>query len=194
MLFVLSVAMTKTLSPFATQDIVHQCNFILCIDKWSVQLSRICTCGKVCVRVSAVLQTRQGGGGLFCICICTCGKVCVRIFTVLQTRCRGDGSLYLFCKVCVVYAVLQTRQGGWQSNKDGQIHQPSNPNLYYFLLLTKKKILQKFGYIQYIQQSAADIIKMFTKDVNCQAIARQQAILQVVYSSVCHGGYLLVSV
>ena len=61
MLFVLSVAMTKTLSPFATQDIVHQCNFILCIDKWSVQLSRICTCGKVCVRVSAVLQTRQGG-------------------------------------------------------------------------------------------------------------------------------------
>ena len=99
-----------------------------------------------------------------------------------------------FCKVCVVYAVLQTRQGGWQSNKDGQIHQPSNPNLYYFLLLTKKKILQKFGYIQYIQQSAADIIKMFTKDVNCQAIARQQAILQVVYSSVYHGGYLLVSV
>ena len=61
MLFVLSVAMTKTLSPFATQDIVHQCNFILCIDKGSVQLSRICTCGKVCVRVSAVLQTRQGG-------------------------------------------------------------------------------------------------------------------------------------
>ena len=95
MLFVLSVAMTKTLSPFATQDIVHQCNFILCIDKWSVQLSRICTCGKVCVRVSAVLQTRQGGG-LFCICICTCGKVCVRVFTVLQTRCRGDGGLYLF--------------------------------------------------------------------------------------------------
>ena len=132
------------------------------------------------------------------ISICTYGKVCVRVFTVLQTKGRGDGSLYLFliciCKVCVVHAVLQTRQGGWQSNKDGQIHQPSNLNLYYFLLLTKKKILQTFGYIQYIQQSAADIIKMFTKDVNCQAIARQQGILQVVYSSVCHGGYLLVSV
>ena len=43
------------------------------------------------------LYCKQGrGGGLFCICICTCGKVCVRVFTVLQTRCRGDGSLYLF--------------------------------------------------------------------------------------------------
>ena len=95
MLFVPSVAMTKTLSPFATQDIVYQCNFILCIDKWSVQLSRICTCGKsLCQSLRCIAN--KAGGGLFCICICTCGKVCVRVFTVLQTRCRGDGGLYLF--------------------------------------------------------------------------------------------------
>ena len=98
------------------------------------------------------LYCKQGRGD--CFVFVSVLVVCVRVFTVLQTRGRGDGTLYLFCvcicfcKVCVVYAVLQTRQGGWQSNKDGQIHQPSNLNLYYFLLLTKKKILQKFGYIQ----------------------------------------------
>ena len=85
----------KTLSPFAKQDIVQQCNFLLCIDKWSVQLSRICTCVKsLCQSLRCIAN--KAGGGSFCICICTRGKVCVRVFTVLLTRCRGDGSLYFF--------------------------------------------------------------------------------------------------
>ena len=62
MSFVLSVAMTKILSPFAKQDIVHQCHFILCIDKWSVQFSRICTVVKF---VSESPLYRKQGRGIY---------------------------------------------------------------------------------------------------------------------------------
>ena len=57
----------------------------------------------------------------------------------------------------------------------------STSTIFFFWL--KRKSYKNLG--TYKQQSAADIIKMFTKDVNCQAIGRQQAILQEVYSAVC---------